>query len=159
MVDATGTVTVLDATPERRLTYGQALDESYIQQYVEQRERWKSGVAFDDYKAVALLSSPAVQRAFLAQYQGEQSRQARYGEHAELKVTVRSIVAKDGTATVWYSTEEKRSGDLPAATVKKMATVKYAYINAAMKPEDRRRNPLGFQVEEYLTYDEVGGAQ
>lgn len=64
---------------------------------------------------------------------------------------VRSITAdpKHGTAVVRFSQQIQQSNGITQPKTYWVATIGYKYINARISLQDRRLNPLGFQITSY----------
>jgi type IV secretion system protein VirB8 len=148
----------------------EALDKYWLGQYIQHRERYQWDTRDYDRRMVGLLSGSSIQQEY-ADYtdpkRNPSAPVATYGQNAEVETHVKSISFINSgeivneerrvTALVRYIKTVKRPGEINAVT-HWGATVTFVYRNAAMKVEDRLKNPLGFQVIGYRNDQEsIGG--
>jgi type IV secretion system protein VirB8 len=148
----------------------EALDKYWLGQYILYRERYQWDTRDYDRRIVGLLSASGIQQEY-ADYTDPKRNPAApvlvFGQNAEVATHVKSISfinsddivngEKRITALVRYTKTVKRPGEMNAIT-HWGATVTFVYRNAAMKVEDRLKNPLGFQVVGYRNDQEsIGG--
>jgi len=158
--DATGAVDVVTRVRDQEVSYGEVVDKYWLNLYVLNRESYDYGTIQATYDATALLSSPEVQREYLATFEGPAARDKVLANHAKIVVTVRSITP-DGagrTALVRFTTQ-KRSANGPEPESNLVAMIGYRYVHAPISEQDRRVNPLGFQVTSYRVDAETVGSR
>ncbi len=88
-----------------------------------------------------------------------------YGQNAQVNIHINAISfighddvkgEKRTTALVRYNKQIKRIGEHHPLT-HWVATITFVYRNSPMKLEDRRLNPLGFQVVSFRNDQATGG--
>ncbi len=154
--NATGSVEVLNHLKKVETTYGEVVDSYWLNQYVLNREGYDDHTIQTMYDTTALLSTPDVQKEYYALFEGESARHKALKDHTRILVEVKSITpdVQNGTAVVRFLTRE-RTGSGISAPKHFIATIGYEYLSAAMSVQDRRLNPLGFQVTSYRVDPEV----
>lgn len=143
----TGFVQKLDAG-EQGIKPDEALTQSLLAQYVIAREGFDISSVKGDYRRVALWSTDAARRDYLALMptSNPESPFNRLPRGTVLTVTVKSVSpVEPGAAMVRFET---RRSDQPS-TAAYVAVIRYRYSGAPMAIEDRLINPLGFQVVKY----------
>lgn len=147
----------------------EALDKYWLGQYILYRERYQWDTRDYDRRIVGLLSASSIQQEY-ADYtdpkRNPSAPVAVLGQNAEVETAVKSISFINAgervndenrvTALVRYIKTVKRPGEVNAVT-HWGATVTFVYRNAAMKFEDRLKNPMGFQVIGYRNDQESMG--
>jgi type IV secretion system protein VirB8 len=168
MVDVISTLAETDG--EVKQGAQEALDKYWLGQYILYRERFQWDTRDYDRLMVGLLSASSVQQEYGDYTDPKRNPSAPvsiYGQSAEVATQVKSISfinsgeivndEKRVTALVRYTKTVKRPGEINAVT-HWGATVTFVYRNAAMRVEDRLKNPLGFQVIGYRNDQEsIGG--
>jgi len=154
---ATGAVDVMSGLkgPDQ-LTYDEAVNKYFLAQYVRTREGWLPQAAEQNFRQVAIMSSPAEQERWADAFRpsNPQSPQIAWGPNATSLIDVRAIsfvspkVADVRFHRVLRQAEQTMESDW-------IATVAFAYTKAPMNEGDRLRNPLGFQVVSYRADPEV----
>jgi type IV secretion system protein VirB8 len=153
--NATGHVEVLTTLRESESSYGEVVDSYFLNQYVLNREGYDYNTIQNSYNTTALLSDPEVQREYYALFEGVQARDKVLKDRAKIIVQIRSITpttetgSPGGTAVVRFSTQLKHNNGSMEPLQNWIATASYTYRDAVMSPEDRRINPLGFQITSY----------
>lgn len=149
--NATGAVDVVQKMADQLTSYGEVVDKYWLNQYVLNREGYDYNTIQMNYDATALLSSPDVQGEFFRIYEGAQARDKVLGNGARVLVTVKSITPNEklGTAVVRFSTITRRNDGRTEGGADWIATLAYKYVKAPISEQDRRVNPLGFQVTSY----------
>ncbi len=147
--NATGAVEQVTALRAEE-SYGEVVDAYWLNRYVLDRESYDWNTVQSAYDATALMSAPDVQQDYRKLYEGAEARDKALGPNARIVVTVRSIqpTAK-GQASVRFVTEQVNANGAKEPPRNWIATVAYTYVSAPMRAEDRRVNPLGFQVTSY----------
>ena len=158
--NATGSVDMVTTLRDGQTTYGEAVDKYFLNKYVQNRESYDYETIQTAYDTTALLSSPDVQREYLALFQGPNARDRVLSNQARILVKVRSITpgTTRNTAVVRFITVRKQSNGAPDAEESLVATIGFRYVAAAMHEQDRLVNPLGFQVTSYRVDPEVVSA-
>lgn len=148
----TGYVQALDPLTPRRVTADDALTTSLLAQYVTAREEFDRATVAADYRRVALWSAGRSRQAYLAQMPATNpaSPFQRYPAGTTVLTRIKSVSRlQDGVALVRFDTQlEDRSGrvDPPQPW---LSVLRYHYVDAPMRFDDRLVNPLGFQVVDY----------
>ncbi|TKT75902.1 virB8 family protein [Aquamicrobium sp. LC103] len=148
--NSTGIVDVVSALTSTAGTYEEAVTKYFAARYVRAREGYVWSEAEENFKIASLLSNPAEQQRFAAQYRGSnpQSPQNVYGRNASAKITIKSIsLISANVISVRYIRTITRGDDV--LTTHWVASITYSYANAPMSASDRLVNPLGFIVSEY----------
>ena len=161
-------VSTLTSHGNVKLKAQEALDKYWLGQYVQHRESYQWQTRSYDRKLIALLSADNVQQDYGAETDPKANPQAPlniYGQTAQVHTRIYAIsfIAHDNvtgesqtTALVRYSKQVKRVGEVHPVT-HWVATITFVYRNAPMQLEDRRLNPLGFQVVSYRNDQATGG--
>lgn len=157
--NATGGVDVVTTLRDAQTTYGEAVDKYFLNKYVLNRESYDYDTVQTAYDTTVLLSSPEVQREFLAVFDGPTARDKVLSNHTRVMVRVRSITpgTSKNTAVVRFSTTRKQLNGAVEAEENLVATIGFRYVGAAMREQDRLVNPLGFQATSYRVDPEVVG--
>lgn len=154
--NATGAVERVTVMREHETSYGEVVDEYWLNQYVLNRESYDYNTIQLNYDTTALLSSPTVQQEYYKLFDGPNARDRVLSNKARIVVTVRSIQPNGrGQATVRFSTQQFNSNGTQEPPQHQIATIGYTYVNSPMNASDRRINPLGFQVTSYRADPEV----
>lgn len=148
----TGYVTALDPTKPRIVRGDQALTDAFLAQYVLAREGFDRATVQTDYRRVALWSAGPARASYLSEIQATNpaSPFQRYPAGSLVLARVKSVSrVNEGAAFVRFETQlQDRSGTLTWPTPY-IAYVRFRYVDAPMRLEDRLVNPLGFQVFAY----------
>ena len=157
--NATGSVDMVTTLRDGQTTYGEAVDKYFLNKYVLNRESYDYDTVQTAYDTTVLLSSPEVQREYLAVFEGPTARDKVLSNHTRIVVRVRSITpgTSKNTAVVRFSATRKQLNGAPDAEENLVATIGFRYVGAAMREQDRLVNPLGFQATSYRVDPEVVG--
>lgn len=148
--NATGAVDQVTAIRIHEASYGEVVDEYWINQFILNRESYDYNTIQQNYETTALLSSPTVQQEYYKLYEGPGAIDSVLSNKARIKVSIKSIQPNNrGQASVRFTTTEVRENGSAPITKDWIATVGYNYVQAPMSRIDRRINPLGFQVTSY----------
>jgi len=154
--NATGAIEPVTVMRESEVSYGEVVDEYWINQFVLNYENYDYNTIQKEYETTALLSAPDVQRQYYALYEGQDARDVKLSNRVRILPKIRSIQLNgQGQATVRFTTTDIFDNGTMPTTKYWIATVGYKYVSAPMKREDRRVNPLGFQVIAYRADPEV----
>lgn len=155
--NATGRVDPVTQLGNGQETYGEAVDKYFLNTYVLNREGYDYNTVQATYNTTALLSGPLVQKEFFALYEGPEGRDKKLTNRARIVTNVISITptGAKGSAVVRFTTQQVNANGDPAPVLPWVATIGYRYINAPTQENDRRINPLGFQVTSYRADPEV----
>lgn len=155
--NTTGRVDQVSMLSNSQETYGEAVDKYFLNTYVLNRETYDYNTIQATYNTTALLSGPLVQKEFFAIYEGPEGRDKKLTNRARIAVNVISITptGATGSAVVRFNTQQVNANGDPAPVLNWVATIGYRYINAPTQENDRRINPLGFQVTAYRADPEV----
>lgn len=155
--NATGSVSVLSVLEDAKASYGVAEDEHNINQFILLRESYDWNTIQADYNAMGLFASPSVIAEYEALYNDTDGLQVKLANRAHVATKVAAITLGDGTstATVRFTTQVIRDSGISDPVKHWIATLAYHYVNAKMTVEQRRANPLGFQVTSYRVDPEI----
>lgn len=148
--NSTGIVDVVSALTSKAGSYDEAVTKYFAARYVRAREGYVWSEAKENFDTVSLLSAQSEQTRFAAFYRGSNpnSPQNVYGRGSTAKITIKSIsMINANVVSVRYLMTVTRGEDV--RTTHWVASITYAYINAAVSSTDRLVNPLGFVVSEY----------
>ena len=146
----------------------EAMDKYWLTQYLRYRESYQWETRAYDRNLVGIMSSEAVQLNYATQTDPKANTQApinQFGQSAQVRVHIQAISfigdevingEQHETALIRYSKQIERLGEHHPLT-HWVATITFVYRNAPMKLEDRRLNPLGFQVLSYRNDQATGG--
>ncbi|WP_054426691.1 virB8 family protein [Achromobacter kerstersii] len=131
--------------------YGERIARYFIHQYVLACEGYDWNTLQNTYDRCGLFSSPEVQRAYYAKFEGEKGLDKVYADHTRVRVNVRSItLGANHSATVRFA-RRTEGGSGPAKAENLIATMAFQYVNSPISETIGRDNPLGFQVVTYTT--------
>lgn len=148
--NATGAVDRVTVMREHETSYGEVVDQYWLNQYVLNRESYDYDTIQLTYDTTALLSSPDVQQQYYKVFEGSNARDVVLSNRARIVVSVRSIQPNGrGQATVRFRVQQVNRNGTTENPENLIATIGYTYVNAPMSAADRRINPLGFQVTSY----------
>lgn len=154
--NATGAIDQVTAMQVHEASYGEIVDEYWLNQFILNRESYDYHTIQQNYETTALLSAPEVQREYYELFNGPNALDVTLSNRARIKVKIKSIQPNNqGQATVRFTTTEIRdNGTVPMAQ-DWIATIAYRYVQGPMNRSDRRVNPLGFQVTSYRADPEL----
>ena len=129
----------------------------FLWQYVRLRQTYSAAEAKSNFEAVALMSSPAVQTEFSAQFRGANPTSPQV------------VLGRDGTASLrWVSTtflspalaqvrfvQTERKRDTPLPDKHLVATLGFRFAPGELTASHMNVNPLGFIVTSYRADTEV----
>jgi type IV secretion system protein VirB8 len=153
--NATGAVDVVSRIRDAQESYGEAVDRYFVNRYLLGRESYDFDTIQADYDQTLLFSSPSVQREYGALFEGDDARDKVLSNRVRILVKVRSITPTRDIAVVRFTRTTLPSDGSPFSEESLIATIGFRYVAAPMKEEDRRINPLGFQVVSYRVDPEV----
>ncbi|KAG0759136.1 hypothetical protein G6F22_019456 [Rhizopus arrhizus] len=131
--------------------YGERVARYFVHQYVLACESYDWNTVQNTYDRCGLFSSPEVQRAYYAKFDGEKGLDKVYANPTRVRVNVRSItLGANHSATVRF-TRRTEGGNGPATAENLIATMAFQYVNTPISETIGRDNPLGFQVVSYTT--------
>lgn len=165
--DGTMEVTDLIANPQK--TYDDALNEYWVRLYVANRENWNYSQAQALFDTTQLLNTPAQQNAYRneSQPQNAESKSKKYGQNWDVMVRensppVRVDYKKETGVHImtyrWSRVVTSRVDNRPPLTVNLVSTVTFRYDGVPATAAVRKVNPLGFQVVDYRSDIDQGGA-
>ena len=129
----------------------------FLWQYVRLRQNYTLAEAKSNFEGVTLMSSPAVQTEYAAQYRGSNPSSPQV------------VLGRDGSASLrWVSTsflgpklaqvrfvQLERKGDTTLPQKHMVATIGYDFAPGEVKASTMNINPLGFIVTSYRADSEV----
>jgi len=158
----TGQTDIVTTLKEEEITHDEAMDKSWLAQYVLARESYDWNTLQRDYDTVGLLSSQTVGKEYASLFDGDNAIDKKYGASVVVRTKVISAIPTgEGTGTVRFVQTIKRVGEIGEGVSKSwVATIAYEYNPKAAMTEDKRLiNPWGFQVISYRTDPEVPEAK
>jgi len=149
--NATGAVDVVTTMRQSETSYDEVVDKYWLNLYVLNRESYDYNTIQQLYDTTALLSSADVQKEYGALFEGVTARDEVLNNRTRIIVKVRSVTLSKsgGSAVVRFTTQNKNSNGSVDPTKNFIATIGYTYVYAPLSEDDRRINPLGFQVTSY----------
>ncbi len=163
-------VSTLASHGQVQLQAQELMDKYWLTQYLRHRESYQWETRSYDRNVIGVMSSEPVQQEYSALTDPKANPQApinRYRQSTQVRVHIEAIsfignekVAGEQhkTALVRYSKQIKRLGEQHPVS-HWIATITFVYRNSPMKLEDRRLNPLGFQVLSYRNDQATGGSE
>ena len=161
-------VSTLASKGKVKLNAQEVMDKYWLTQYLRHRESYQWQISAYDRSIVGIMSSNTVQQDYALETDPKNNDNApiiRYGHSAQVRVHIQAISfishqtdngEQTKTALIRYSKQIKRIGET-SPKGHWVATVTFTYRNSPMKLEDRRLNPLGFQVLSYRNDQATGG--
>lgn len=149
--NTTGQVDVVTVLKEKEMSYDEVVDSYFLNLYVTNRENYDYVTLQTLYDTTALLSSPEVQQEYRRLFDGPQARDKILHNKAKIIATIRSMTVNpdQGTAVVRFSHQIDHNNGTREPKTYWVATIGYKYLNAKISLQDRRLNPLGFQITSY----------
>lgn len=149
--NATGAVDVVTMMRESETSYGETVDKYWLNLYVLDRESYDYNTIQQLHDTTALLSSAEVQKEYGSLFEGNNARDKVLSNHTRIIVKIRSITLGNSgeSAVVRFTTQSQHSNGINDSAKNFIATIGYTYVSAPISEEDRRINPLGFQVVSY----------
>jgi type IV secretion system protein VirB8 len=148
----TGFVQAVSPLDEQRISGDTALTQSFLVQYVVQREGFDIDSVQQSYRNVTLWSAENARADYIASMQASnaQSPLARYPRNAVVETQVKSVspVARN-VAMVRFDTRMRTPDGQSTPIGSWVAMIRYRFSGAPVRQEDRYTNPLGFQVVRY----------
>lgn len=158
----TGFVQPLDLANGQSITPDKALTNAMLAQYVIAREGFNITAMKEDYRKVALWSTGAARRQYIAAMQANNpaSPLATLPRSTVLSVEIKSIspLAAD-SALVRFVTLRTDAGGQAVQQGSWASVIHYQFSSADMSAESRLVNPLGFQVLRYSRSAEMPTSQ
>lgn len=149
----TGATDIVTRLDEKTVTFNETIDKYFLARYMHYCERYSSVMAYADWQACSMLSSPAVSRAQfeVINPKNPMSPTAVFGDKGHVTLTVESIafLNNQGMAQVRFMRHAYSSEDAPANDTEWLATVVYRYLNPPVDERSRLINPVGFQVTQF----------
>ena len=166
---STGMVDLVSVFKEQDIDASEALNKYWLNKYVLHRESYLFETREYDRKIVGLLSERKIQQIYNEYSNPDKNKDAPvaiYKDNARVNVDVKHISMlgegeqigneKRYTALVRYTKQVSRQGEYSEIT-HWVATIVFVYRATPMKFEDRKENPLGFQVVNYRNDPETAG--
>jgi type IV secretion system protein VirB8 len=148
----TGFVQAVSPLDEQRISGDTALTQSFLVQYVVQREGFDIDSVQQNYRNVTLWSAENARADYIGSMQASnpQSPFARFPRNAVVETQVKSVspVARN-VAMVRFDTRMRTPDGQSTPIGSWVAMIRYRFSGAPVRQEDRYANPLGFQVVRY----------
>ena len=148
----TGFVQAVNPLQPQRVLADEALTNAFLAQYVVAREGFDRATVASDYRKVALWSAGRARSTYVAMMPtiNPTSPFKRLPAGTLLQAAVKSVSRLSlGLALVRFDTVEINRSGQRSAPQPWVAVIRFGYVNATMRVEDRLINPLGFQVTGY----------
>jgi type IV secretion system protein VirB8 len=141
--------------------YGAGRDLDWVARYVFAREGYDPAAPEEALDFISLVSAPRVELQYYELTDGPGGRESHFGKKTRVEVVIRSVsLIGANEAIVRFLT---RKAD--AATGERqpperwIATIGYVFAGAPVNAENRKPNPLGFQVTGYRVEPNLVGAR
>lgn len=157
---STGAADIVSRLDETTVKYDDAIDRYFLARYVNYREEYAANLAYPNYEAVSLMSTPQAGAAYYAVInpKNSDSPSAVYGKEGKVEIGIVSIAfLPNHVAQVRFTRTEKTGGSDPNKS-HWIATISYQYVKASMDAKSRLVNPVGFQVTDYRLDPETTAA-
>ena len=155
--NATGVVERVFDVQGGEMAASEATRRYFLWQYVRYRQGYAPAEAQASFEAVSLLSAPAVQQAYAAEFRGSnpESPQARLGHDgsARLRWVSTAFLGPNLAQVRFVQLERKGGADLPPRRM--VATIAFDFVPGALDGAVINVNPLGFLVTSYHADPEV----
>jgi type IV secretion system protein VirB8 len=148
----TGFVQAIDPLSPRRIFADEALTNSLLAQYVGAREGFDRATVTSNYRRVALWSADRARQVYVSSMTptNPDSPFQRYPAGAVVGTRVKSVSRLgSGVALVRFDTQVEARDGRASGAQPWIAVVRFRFVDAPMRYEDRLINPLGFQVVSY----------
>ena len=165
----TGGVDVITSARGQNITIDEAVDKSYLNTYILNREAYEWTLIRNQYLTTQALSTNDVFKPYSDFYQSNGSYDKRYGDNKRVEVKIISITVTDQKIPVEGQTtanniavvrfvknlrDSKTNGLISSSNW--VANISYTYDSNIIMPADERLlNPLGFKVTSYKVDPEV----
>ena len=156
--EKSGIPTVVEQLTESHFTADVSLKRYFIYSFLSAAQGYNPGTFRDDYKKLALFSTPAVFRQVQASInpRNPQSPAAMIGNRGIIEVAIKSLIFQTPTsATIRYRLKNIGSVSGFANNRDMIAEIEFRFANLTLSQADRYINPLGFQVTKFLADQEI----
>lgn len=133
-------------------TYGEELDKYWLARYVVERESYDWQLAQTSYDTVKLMSTPNLFSEYHNYITSPVSPVNLFAQNKKIKVQILSVSFIRSVGQIRFSksiVDQNGEVDLNIPTTYWLATASYDYKHKIDTEQDRRINPLGFQVTGY----------
>lgn len=133
-------------------TYGEELDKYWLARYVAERESYDWQLAQTSYDTVKLMSTPNLFNEYHNYITSPVSPVNLFTQYKKIKVQILSVSFIRSVGQIRFSktiVDQNGEADLNIPTTYWLATASYDYKHKIAHEQDRRINPLGFQVTSY----------
>ncbi|MBI0006991.1 type IV secretion system protein [Gilliamella sp. W8126] len=133
-------------------TYGEELDKYWLARFIVERESYDWQLAQTSYDAVKLMTSPTLFSEYHNYITSPVSPVNLFSQNKKIKVQILSVAFVRQIGQVRFSKQvlnQNGEPDMTIPTTYWQATVSYDYKHKIELEQDRRVNPLGFQVTGY----------
>jgi type IV secretion system protein VirB8 len=148
----TGFVQAVRPLDAQQVAGDTALTQSFLVQYVIQRESFDVDSVQQNYRNVTLWSAENARADYIATMQASnpQSPFARYPRSSVVETQVKSVspMARN-VAMVRFDTRLRMPDGQTTPIGSWVSVIRYRFTGAPVRQEDRYTNPLGFQVVRY----------
>lgn len=133
-------------------TYGEELDKYWLAHYVIERESYDWQLAQTSYETVKLMSENSIFNEYHNYITSPVSPVNLFTENKKVKVQILSVSFVRNVGQIRFSkqvTDKNGVPDLSIPITYWLATASYDYKHIIEHEQDRRINPLGFQITGY----------
>lgn len=157
--NATGYTNVVRPLADAKgVSYGEVLDKYWLNQFVIERNSYEWETVQNSFNTVKLMSNRKVFASYSNYITGDQSPTKIFSNKRVIRITVQGITflpatSKDqGLAQVRFTRYIENNEGVSAIgyePTKWTATITFDYQSSIKTEDERRLNPLGFQVTSY----------
>ncbi|MFQ0972236.1 virB8 family protein [Gilliamella sp. BG6] len=133
-------------------SYGEELDKYWLARFVVERESYDWQLAQTSYDTVKLMTTPNLFSEYNAYITSPVSPVSIFKQMKKIKVQILSVSFIRNVGQIRFSkqiVDQNGEPDLNIPTTYWLATASYDYKHTIDREQDRRINPLGFQVTGY----------
>lgn len=156
--EKSGIPTIVEQLTESHFTADVSLKRYFIYSFLSAAQGYNPGTFREDYKKLALFSTPTVFRQVQASInpRNPQSPAAMIGNRGIIEVAIKSLIFQTPTsATIRYRLKNIGNVSGFANNRDMIAEIEFRFANLTLSQEDRYINPLGFQVTKFLADQEI----
>ncbi|MGD1336089.1 virB8 family protein [Vibrio harveyi] len=155
----TGFTTILKPLADaKKTTYGEVLDRYWVNRFIIERNSYAWQTVQNGFDTIKLMSSPNVFAAYKSYIMGEDSPVKKFKQRKQIKISIKNITFLPSSddeqvlAQVQFKRDVLSSDGTPSTGYKPTswtATLTFDYLGEVKTENDRRANPLGFNVTSY----------
>ena len=151
----TGILTTVESQTKKEYTAQEVIKEYFIVNYVYSRETYSPTDKERNDDNVRIFSAPKVYKTYQSEISKIRSDIAAVGPNAVAYIRIGSIsYLTPNRVQIKFSRDVKSPDTDKIVTRKYLGILSFEFLDLQMSLEDRRQNPLGFQVSSYFTNEE-----